>query len=156
MNKKGFTLVELLAVIAILAILVIIAVPNVLETLSTSRKKTFENEVASYMTIAAEQFVSDSIVDGEKAIVYTSNTAVQNAETLKFDGAAKNYYIALDRKGNFLRVYVADESYCFDSGAKKDTDAFDKGETKNAAKDSTPTDAYPASTTEPTLGCKAS
>ncbi|MCI7083376.1 MAG: prepilin-type N-terminal cleavage/methylation domain-containing protein, partial [Tenericutes bacterium] len=30
MNKKGFTLVELLAVIAILAILVIIALPNVL------------------------------------------------------------------------------------------------------------------------------
>lgn len=30
MNKKGFTLVELLAVIAILAILVIVAMPNVL------------------------------------------------------------------------------------------------------------------------------
>ena len=31
MNKKGFTLVELLAVIAILALLIIIALPNVLE-----------------------------------------------------------------------------------------------------------------------------
>ena len=30
MKKKGFTLVELLAVIAILAILVIVAMPNVL------------------------------------------------------------------------------------------------------------------------------
>ena len=29
-NKKGFTLVELLAVIAILAILVVIALPNVI------------------------------------------------------------------------------------------------------------------------------
>ena len=31
LNKKGFTLVELLAVIAILALLVIVAMPNVLE-----------------------------------------------------------------------------------------------------------------------------
>ena len=31
MKRKGFTLVELLAVIAILAILVIIALPNVLK-----------------------------------------------------------------------------------------------------------------------------
>ena len=31
MNKKGFTLVELLAVISILAILVIIAVPNIMK-----------------------------------------------------------------------------------------------------------------------------
>ena len=41
MNKKGFTLVELLAVIAILAILVIIALPNVLELYRTARKNTF-------------------------------------------------------------------------------------------------------------------
>ena len=31
MSKKGFTLVQLLAVIAILAVLVIIALPNVLK-----------------------------------------------------------------------------------------------------------------------------
>ena len=32
-NRKGFTLVELLAVIAILALLVIIALPNILKML---------------------------------------------------------------------------------------------------------------------------
>ena len=37
MNKKGFTLVELLAVIAILAILVIIALPNVLKMFKCGR-----------------------------------------------------------------------------------------------------------------------
>ncbi len=35
MKKKGFTLVELLAVIAILAILVIIALPNVIRLKKT-------------------------------------------------------------------------------------------------------------------------
>ena len=42
MKKKGFTLVELLAVIAILAILVIIALPNVLELYRNARKNAFE------------------------------------------------------------------------------------------------------------------
>ena len=41
MNKKGFTLVELLAVIAILAILVLVAVPNVLNMFNQAKKDTF-------------------------------------------------------------------------------------------------------------------
>ena len=38
MSKKGFTLVELLAVIAILAILVIIALPNILKMFNNAKK----------------------------------------------------------------------------------------------------------------------
>ena len=45
MNKKGFTLVELLAVIAILAILVIVALPNVLGMFNNAKKNTFTTEV---------------------------------------------------------------------------------------------------------------
>jgi len=45
MNKKGFTLVELLAVIAILAILVIIAIPNVMKMFNDAKKSSFETEI---------------------------------------------------------------------------------------------------------------
>ncbi|MDD4036333.1 MAG: prepilin-type N-terminal cleavage/methylation domain-containing protein [Bacilli bacterium] len=41
MNKKGFTLVELLAVIVILAIILVIAVPNVLGIINKSRNDSF-------------------------------------------------------------------------------------------------------------------
>lgn len=40
-NKKGFTLVELLAVIVVLAIIMIIAVPNVLDAMENARKSAF-------------------------------------------------------------------------------------------------------------------
>ena len=44
MNKKGFTLVELLAVIAILALIVIIALPNVFSMFNEAKKDTFLTE----------------------------------------------------------------------------------------------------------------
>ena len=39
-NKKGFTLVELLAVIVVLAIIMVIAVPNVIESINETKAKT--------------------------------------------------------------------------------------------------------------------
>ena len=44
MKKKGFTLVELLAVIAILAILVIIALPNVMGMFNTAKENDKSKE----------------------------------------------------------------------------------------------------------------
>ena len=40
-NKKGFTLVELLAVIALLALLMGIAVPNIISTINNSKEMIF-------------------------------------------------------------------------------------------------------------------
>lgn len=42
MNKKGFTLVELLAVIVILSVIMILVVPNIQNALGTSKNKLVE------------------------------------------------------------------------------------------------------------------
>ena len=47
MKKRGFTLVELLAVIAILAILVIVSMPNIMEMFFSAKEDTFESEVTT-------------------------------------------------------------------------------------------------------------
>lgn len=46
-NKKGFTLVELLAVIVILAVIAVIAVPSILGIIENARKDAFSADVRS-------------------------------------------------------------------------------------------------------------
>ena len=72
-NKKGFTLVELLAVIVILGVLLLIAVPGITKVINSSKKNTF---------------------------ISTAKLVAENAQTLAMTGAAfggsTNCYIPLN------------------------------------------------------------
>ena len=56
-NKKGFTLVELLAVIVILSIIMLIAIPVILNTMNTAKKKGFEDYAYRVASKAEEKYV---------------------------------------------------------------------------------------------------
>ena len=125
MKKKGFTLVELLAVIAILAILVIVAMPNVLGMFGEAKVNTFVTEVQKYMDTAKTAFVQKSFSEPSKTLVFMSGPATDmpsidaggsntHAGKLDMDGS-KEYYIVMDRHGNFQRVMIWDESLCFNA-----------------------------------------
>ena len=86
-NKKGFTLVELLAVIAILAILVIIALPNVLKMFREAKVNTFTREVQNIMRSAESKYVSASI--GNKAV----NCFDSSTNVLNLDGRSNILYV---------------------------------------------------------------
>ncbi len=59
-NKKGFTLVELLAVIVILGLLMAIAIPSVTKYITQSRKKTLATSIQAYIDAVITQ-----VNDGE-------------------------------------------------------------------------------------------
>lgn len=63
MNKKGFTLVELLAVIVILAVLILIAITAILPQMEKARKSSFADEVELYAKAAETKYVSDQTSD---------------------------------------------------------------------------------------------
>ena len=52
MNKKGFTLVELLTVIVILAALSIIAIPNVIDIVNNNKKDIILSDAQKLVTLA--------------------------------------------------------------------------------------------------------
>ncbi|HOP66075.1 MAG TPA: type II secretion system protein [Bacilli bacterium] len=61
-NRKGFTLVELLAVIVILAVLVLLAVPSVLKMMDGAKENAFEIEAENIIDGAKLKY-SDDLLD---------------------------------------------------------------------------------------------
>jgi prepilin-type N-terminal cleavage/methylation domain-containing protein len=118
MKKKGFTLVELLAVIAILAILVIVAMPNVLGMFNQAKYNTFVTEVQSYMDSAKTAFVSAALGAPAQDITFGHD----KTNKLSMSGN-KNYFIVMDRFGAYKRVVIWDTNFCYDS--KQDTSIKD-------------------------------
>ena len=65
MKRKGFTLVELLAVIVILAVILTIAVPAVKKTVDSAKKKSAENDAVMIKNIAEKYYTRNLDKDEE-------------------------------------------------------------------------------------------
>ena len=117
MKKKGFTLVELLAVIAILAILVIVAMPNVLGMFNQAKSSTFVTEVQEYLNAASTKFMTEALKPGNqgKALIFSSDTSITGATQLDMSGAKKDYRIDMDRNGNITKVVIYDDNFCYEA-----------------------------------------
>ncbi len=138
MKKKGFTLVELLAVIAILAILVIIALPNIINMYNNARKNSFLTEAKSIFKESTNKYMSENLggTNGSTHIYCRSNTDSLNP--LDLSGRKVNYYIRTDGSGNANTIVVWDDTrYVAKKGTKLEgtnlDDALDiTDEIKNA------------------------
>lgn len=96
MNRKGFTLIEIIAVIIIIGIIMFIAVPNVSSYILDSRKKTYVNDAKRFIT-AAENFVNTKEIPVNK----TDITYYIPKECLPVDKSLESPY------GIWKKVYVA-------------------------------------------------
>ena len=93
-NKKGFTLVELLAVIVILAVIALIATPQVLGMIESARKGAAESSTLSYVDSVEKAIVS-------KTIMSSKDTNYDGKYTLIGNKLSKNdASLELDLKGD--------------------------------------------------------
>ena len=93
-SKKGFTLVELLAVIAILAILVIVAMPNVL--------KLFRQSRVNANLIVAENYINAGEQYYAKQFGLSSDFNGKNNISSKLDMSGKR----ADEEKVFINVFI--------------------------------------------------
>ena len=139
--KKGFTLVELLAVIIVLAIIMIITIPNVLDTLGVAKKKTFIEYIDKVIIEASKKFALD---DGEgnlsdTCVLYDITKDLSLSNTSDFEGYVvvkdvgeeREYYITIWNKDFIIANYkyegtIADDAINNYSSAP-DEDTISKG-----------------------------
>ena len=118
MNKKGFTLVELLAVIAILAILVIIALPNVLKMFNDSKKNSFLTETKTIYSEVSKKYISESM-KGNK-LTYISS---KDDTKLEMTGRDLQYCVLLNTDGSVKSMKVSNGEWIAElPSGKKITD----------------------------------
>ena len=111
MKKKGFTLVELLAVIAILAILVVIVLPNVMYLFNKAKKESFETETKEVYKLAQQQWMSESMFTTEDKH-YARTSSGECINSLDMTGRNEfEYYIKIDKSGNIIKLYTYDGTY---------------------------------------------
>ena len=113
MNKKGFTLVELLAVISILAVLVIIEHPNVMGIFNSAKKTSFQTEVKQVYRVAQTAWVNDSLFTTGVQEYGRCNGC--SYKKLDLTGRKEfNYYIRFDRSGCITKYIADDGTYRFE------------------------------------------
>ena len=101
-NRKGFTLVELLAVIVILGLLMAIAIPSVTKYITQSRKKTLISSVDSYVT-AVTTAVNDNefgAMSKEDTMYYVPVSNEDNNSCISLEKGGTDPF------GNWKEAYV--------------------------------------------------
>ena len=122
-NRKGFTLVELLAVIVIMAILLMVAIPAVNNILQDVRKRTFVNEAKTIYNEAMNKYISESSQGFElKTISSEDDSAIE------MTGEKLDYCVILDDKGKVSKLAVGNNRYYIMLDQVKDVESIKKGD----------------------------
>lgn len=135
-NKKGFTLVELLAVIALIGVLLLLVTPNVLKLFTGAKKSLFYDETLSLYNNAYTTYIyNTSEGDYTKRFCRGKDTTTKLLDVEEKDGLY--YDISVNSYGEVVSLKVSDETFGISvsnqSGIKKKSikqsdvgDAFDR------------------------------
>lgn len=120
-NRKGFTLVELLAVIIILGIIMVIIIPKVTTTIKDSKQKTYESS-ARALEREAENFylMKKSKQEQFSGCTYNFTTNTNTCDGYDFKGekpTSGGIKISSDGKSAFGLKF---DDYCYSKGYNDD------------------------------------
>lgn len=123
MKKKGFTLVELLAVIVVLAIIAVIAIPTLINVIEKTKVNALKD--SSYGVIEAGRlYVAQNQPDQDILFTITNNniTSEQTDKVLKYKGNIKNGIVIVSTSSKV--------AICIDNGKNYAVKLLDEEEVK--------------------------
>ena len=112
MNKKGFTLVELLAVIAIMALIAGISVPNIINMLDKGKQEDFIKDAKSIVAKAKYRYNMEKykdMFDSDNCPSTESTCSCIKAKDLNFSTETDAYGYTYDKENSY--VAVCDNTY---------------------------------------------
>lgn len=127
MNKRGFTLVELLAVIIIIGVIALIAVPSVMKSIEESKEKTYSIQVQN-IEISAKKWATDNIDELDNEYLNSSFVSVSMLRDLGYVAKDK---IKNPKTGDEMLGCV---KVAYDSTGKTYTYTYDDSNTDCATK----------------------
>src|SRR5574344_190572 len=110
MKKRGFTLIELMAVIVILGIISVIVVPMILTSIKNARKGAAEVSFENILK-AAELYVSQASFDGIKKARMDGNTNL--LQYLDYDGERPSVGVVNARADNSIAMTLLLNGMCY-------------------------------------------
>lgn len=111
-NKRGFTLVEVLAVIAILSVLLLIAVPSITKVMENNKKRTFLEDAKRFLSVVESKMESDTSIeypqDGGYIVFPLEyfNEKDFNISPYGTTYSEKNSFVALKNDSSTMEYYV--------------------------------------------------
>lgn len=105
LNKKGFTLVELLSVIVILSVVVLIATNAVVPMMSNAKKQVLATEANKFMGAAKNLYVKDGLT-GTKC--YSYEDVINSNLIEKNDEAYSGSFLIEENNGKYTyRIWLS-------------------------------------------------
>ena len=110
-KKKGFTLVELLAVIVILAVILIIAMPKISDVIKNSKESSLETTAKLIASQAEKKYTENQVLDNSSTIKCSDVAKISDADyescNITFDSKG-NAKVSIVGKGKFAGLQVVD------------------------------------------------
>ena len=108
-KKRGFTLVELLAVIVILAVILIIAMPKISDVIKNSKEASLETTAKLIASQAEKKYTENQVLDGSSTIKCSDVAKISDADyescSITFDDKG-NAKVTIVGKGKFEGMAV--------------------------------------------------
>ena len=123
MKKKGFTLVELIAVIALLSIIMLLIVPNIANYLNGSKKTLFYDNVVNMFKSATTTFMYQDDP--------TNTTFSNNGVKLDVDVESEYVYtIKVNNYGEVISIDVNNGVYSYNKSSSDINEGLNKSDIK--------------------------